>query len=57
MWCAGVGVKLGRGSDRGVRIRLGWLDGSHDKKSRGLWLDVEGGARPDVLSPPSGMPE
>lgn len=53
---AGVGVKLGRGSERGVSTRDGRLAGSHAKKSLGCWLDLEGGARPAVLWVPAGIP-
>ncbi|KAF5830936.1 hypothetical protein DUNSADRAFT_13819 [Dunaliella salina] len=53
---AGVGVKLGRGSVRGVSTRVGRLAGSHAKKSLGRWLDLECGARPVVLCAPAGIP-
>jgi len=54
--CAGEGVKLARGSERGVRMRRGWLEGSHDKKFRGCWLEGEGGAVPLVFWLPAGIP-
>ena len=52
----GVGSKEGSGSDKGGYFR-GPCAGNQERKAlRGCWLLELGGATPNVLTPPSGIP-